>query len=112
MHERLNNNPLENPERHYPVEMPYRIDNSYILHMDVPNGYAVEQLPKSVRYMLRDGSGVFEYQLQSDGKGIDFQTRLQLKRSNYSIEEYPDLRSLYALIVQKEKEPIIFKKTN
>jgi hypothetical protein len=112
MHERLNNNPLENPERHYPVEMPYRIDNSYILHMDVPNGYAIEQLPKSVRYILRDGSGVFEYQLQSDGKSIDFQTRLQLKRSNYSIEEYPDLRSLYALIVQKEKEPIIFKKTN
>ena len=112
MHERLNTNPLENPERHYPVEMPYRIDNSYILHMDVPKGYAVEQLPKSVRYMLQDGSGVFEYQLQSDGKSIDFQTRLQLKRSNYSIEEYPDLRSLYALIVQKEKEPIIFKKTN
>jgi Domain of Unknown Function with PDB structure (DUF3858)/Domain of Unknown Function with PDB structure (DUF3857)/Transglutaminase-like superfamily len=112
MHERLNNNPLENPERHYPVEMPYHIDNSYILHMDVPKGYAIEQLPKSIRYLLQDGSGVFEYQVQSDGKSIDFQTRLQLKRSNYSIEEYPDLRSLYALIVQKEKEPIIFTKIN
>ena len=112
MHERLNNNPLENPERHYPVEMPYHVDNGYILHMDVPNGYAIEQLPKSIRYTLQDGSGVFEYRLQSDGKSIDFQTRLQLKRSNYSIEEYQDLRSLYALIVQKEKEPIIFKKIN
>jgi hypothetical protein len=112
MHERLNNNPLEDPERHYPVEMPFRIDNVYVLHMDIPKGYAIEQLPKSVRITLTDRSGSFEYQLESDGKTIDFQTRLQLKRTNYSIEEYPELRSLYALIVQKEKEPIIFKKIN
>lgn len=112
MHERLNTNPLENPERHYPVEMPYLVDNKYALRMDVPKGYAIEQLPKSVRIVLPDRSGSFEYQLQSDGKTIDFLTRLQLKRSNYSIEEYPELRSLYALIVQKEKEPIIFKKIN
>jgi hypothetical protein len=112
MHERLNANPLENPERHYPVEMPYRIDNGYVLHMDIPKGYAIEQLPKSARISLTDASGSFEYQLESDGKTIDFQTRLQLKRTNYSIEEYPELRSFYALIVQKEKEPIIFKKIN
>jgi hypothetical protein len=112
MHERLNNNPLENPERHYPVEMPYRVDNGYVLHMDIPKGYAIEQLPKSVRITLTDRSGSFEYQLESDGKTIDFQTRLQLKRTNYSIEEYPELRSFYALIVQKEKESIIFKKIN
>jgi hypothetical protein len=110
MHERLDNNPLENPERHYPVEMPYRIDNGYVLHMDIPKGYVVEQLPKSVRITLTDRSGSFVYQLESDGKTIDFQTRLQLKRTNYSVEEYPELRGLYALIVQKEKEPIIFKK--
>ena len=112
MHERLNTNPLENPERHYPVEMPYRIDNLYSLRMDIPKGYAIEQLPKSVRITLPDRSGSFEYQLESDGKSIQLQTRLQLKRANYGIEEYPELRNLYALIVQKEKEPIIFKKIN
>ncbi len=112
MHERLNNNPLENPERHYPVEMPYCVDNGYVLHMDIPKGYVVEQLPKSVRIVLTDRSGSFDYQLVSDGKSVDFQTRLLLKRTNYPIEEYPELRNLYALIVQKEKEPIIFKKIN
>jgi hypothetical protein len=112
MHERMNTNPLENPERNYPVEMPYRVDNAYALRMDIPKGYAIEQLPKSVRIVLPDKSGSFEYQLESDGKSIELQTRLQLKRANYSIGEYPELRGLYALIVQKEKEPVIFKKIN
>lgn len=112
MHERMNNSPIPDPERHYPVEMPYCIDNNYILHMDIPRGYAVEQLPKSMRFTLEDGSGSFEYRIDTDGKTIDFHTRLQLKRTNYTVAEYSGLHDFFALVVQKEKEPIIFKKTN
>ena len=112
MHERMNNSPIPDPERHYPVEMPYCIDNNYILHMDIPKGYTVEQLPKSTRFTLEDGSGSYEYRIDTDGKTIDFHSRMQLKRTNYTVAEYSGLRDFFALVIQKEKEPIIFKKTN
>ncbi len=112
MHERMTANPLAEPERTYPVEMPYRVDNVYVLSMDVPKGYTLDQLPKSARYTLEDSSGYFEYMIASDGKTVNFSMRLQLKKTNFPVSQYSALREFYALVVQKEKEPIIFKKIN
>ena len=110
LHERMNANPLSDPDRDYPVEMPYRVDNNYVLIMDIPKGYAVDQLPKSVHYILQDSSCSFEYQLHLEGGSIDFRMRLRLLKAIYPVEQYPALRDFFAQVVQKEKEPIVFKK--
>jgi hypothetical protein len=112
MHERIGNNPLPSPERHYPVEMPFGVDNNYVLRMEIPKGYVVEQLPKSARFSLEDGGGYYEYLIESDGKAINFRMRLLLNRTIYPVEDYKALRDFYSLIIEKEKEQIIFKKTS
>ena len=112
MHERIANNPLPNPERHYPVEMPFRLDNSYVLRMEIPKGYVVEELPKSARYSLEDGGGYYEYLIESDGKAINFRMRLRLNRTNYPVSDYKALRDFYSLIIEKEKEQMVFKKSS
>ncbi len=33
------NNPFKSMERHYPVEMPYKIDETYLLNMEIPAGF-------------------------------------------------------------------------
>ncbi len=111
-HERFNNNPFNSPVRHYPVEMPYCIDNTYVLNMDIPKGYKVDPLPKSQRVVLEDGIGVFEYLIQSDEKTIQFRTHLQIKKTYFTLGEYPGLRDFFSSIVNKEKEPIVLKKIN
>ena len=37
--------------------MPYCIDETYILNMEVPAGYKVDELPKSARVSLNDNEG-------------------------------------------------------
>jgi hypothetical protein len=111
-HERFNTSPFNSPVRHYPVEMPYCIDNSYSLIMDIPKGYKVDQLPKSQRVMLADGKGVFDYIIQSDGKTIEFRMHLQITKTFYNLDEYKGLREFFSAIVNKEKEVIVFKKIN
>jgi hypothetical protein len=83
-----------------------------VLSMDVPKGYTLDQLPKSARYTLEDSSCYFEYMITSDGKTVNFNMRLQLRKTTFPVSEYSALRDFYALVVQKEKEPIIFKKIN
>ena len=112
LHERFNNNPFNAVIRHYPVEMPFCIDNTYVLNMEVPKGYSVDQLPKSASVKLEDSTGLFTYDIQSDGKMIQFRTRLQIRKAFYGLDEYQGLRDFFSFIVGKEKEPIVFKKIN
>ncbi len=111
-HERFNSNPFNAPIRHYPVEMPFCVDNNYVLNMDIPQGYRVEQLPKSQRIKLEDSSGVFEYLISADSGVIHFRSQLKIRKTGYDLDEYPGIRDFFSLIVAKEKEPIVLKKIN
>jgi transglutaminase-like putative cysteine protease len=110
--ERFNTNPFTSPVRHYPVEMPFCIDNNYVLNMDIPRGYRVDQLPKSQRVRLSDSGGLFEYLISADSSAIHFRTRLTIRKTNFGLDEYQSIRDFFSLIVAKEKEPIVLKKIN
>jgi hypothetical protein len=110
--DRMTENPFKSAERRYPVEMPYAKDQNYILTMEIPAGYEVEELPKSTIVRLEDSSALFEYVLSQDGDHIYFRTRIRLMKANYEPEEYAVLRDFFAAIVKKENEQIVFKKKN
>jgi hypothetical protein len=107
--DRITENPFKEAMRVYPVEMPYARDANYILTMDIPSGYLVEELPKSEKITLEDGS-YFEYLLSQDGDQVHFRTRLRLMKANYEPQEYELLRSFFATVVNKENEQIVFKR--
>jgi hypothetical protein len=107
--DRMTENPFKDAVRIYPVEMPYARDVNYILTMDVPSGFVVEEMPKSQKVLLNDG-GYFEYILTQDDDQIHFRTRIRLVRANYQPQEYAELREFFAAIVKKEGEQIVFKK--
>ncbi len=71
--DRMTENPFKSAERRYPVEMPYAKEQNYILTMDKPAGYVVEELPKSAKIRMDDSSAFFEYLLSEDGDQIHFQ---------------------------------------
>ena len=79
--------------------------------MEVPAGYEVDELPKSmVVKMNESGEGMFEYRISQSGTSISFRCRVQLKRAYFDPEEYEMLREFFNMIVTKESEQIVFKK--
>ena len=58
--EGMKENPFAAAVRHYPIEMPYEVDELYVLQMDIPKGYEVEELPKGVRVKLNEWDGLYE----------------------------------------------------
>ncbi len=104
-------NPFKSAERLYPVEMPYGFDETYTLQMDVPSGYEVDELPKSMVVKLNEeNEGMFEYRISQSGSGISFRSRIRISRAYFMPEEYEMLREFFNLVVKKQAEQIVFKK--
>jgi uncharacterized protein YfkK (UPF0435 family) len=106
----LKKNPFSAAVRFYPVEMPYKSDITYVLSMEIPKGYKVDELPESVRIKLNENEGMFEYIIENNGESIQMRCKLQVKATKYLNEDYQTLRDFYSFVVKKEAEQIVFKK--
>ena len=104
-------NLFKSAERYYPVEMPYTFDETYTFSLVIPQGYTLDELPKSVLVKLNDaGDGQFEYRLSESGGMISMRSRIQLRRANFQPDEYELLREFFNFIVKKHSEQIVLKK--
>jgi uncharacterized protein YfkK (UPF0435 family) len=108
--ESVKENPFKAAERFFPVEMSSCTDKTYILSMEVPRGYKIEELPKSAKVSLNENEGMFEYMIGESGGRIQLRCRTVLKKANFDPEDYQTLRDFFAFIVKKEAEQIVFKK--
>jgi hypothetical protein len=110
MSEAQKNNPFKSLDRQYPVEMPYKMDETYVLSMDIPKGYQVDEMPKSARVAFNETDGMFEYLVQKDERSIQMRVHLKLNRAFFPTEDYSPLRDFFGYVVKKENEQIVFKK--
>jgi hypothetical protein len=108
--ESLKENPFKAAERMYPVEMPHAMDETYIFNMEIPEGYVVDEIPKSAKVLFNEDEGFFEYLVAKDDHLIQLRTRIKLKKANFKPEDYSVLRDFFGFIVKKENEQIVFKK--
>ena len=103
-------NPFKAADRKYPVEMPYATDETYIFSMEIPEGYSVDELPKSAKVAFNGDQGYFEYLVQAGADNIQMRCRVKLNKAQFLPEDYSALRDFFGFIVKKESEPIVLKK--
>jgi hypothetical protein len=110
MKEGYRENPFKSAERSYPVEMPYKMNETYSFYIDIPAGYLVDELPASTKVMLNDNDGYFEYVITKSDAGINMRSKIKLEKATFPPEDYQTLRNFFALVVKKQSEQIVFKK--
>jgi len=103
-------NPFSSESRHFPIEMDYPLDRMYVLNMEIPTGYVVDEIPKSAKVAFNENEGFYEYMIQKDETSIQLRCRIKLNRAVYSPDEYNSLRDFFGFVVKKESELITFKK--
>jgi hypothetical protein len=103
-------NPFKSAERKYPVEMPYVMDETYVFNMEIPNGYVVDEMPKSAKVSLNGTEGSFEYLIAKDDANIQMRSRIKLNKATFEPDDYSTLRDFFAFIVKQQSEQIVFKK--
>lgn len=110
LNEAYKENPFTAAERSYPVEMPYSFDETYVLNIEMPANYEVDEIPESTKIAFNDGDGYFEYLISKSESLIQMRTRIYFNKTNYAPEEYQNLRDFFAYVVKKESEQIVLKK--
>jgi hypothetical protein len=103
-------NPFSAAVRRYPVEMPYKIDETFILNLKLPEGYVVDEIPKSTKVKLNEDEGMFEYLISAKDGIVQLRTRLNLAKANFPAEDYESLREFFSYVVKKQSEQIVLKK--
>jgi hypothetical protein len=97
-------------DRKYPVEMPYKSDETYILNVEIPKGYEIDELPKSVRVNFNDTEGLFEYIVSKSETMVTLQCHLKFEKAVFAKDDYKSLRDFFDYIVKKDNEQFVFKK--
>lgn len=103
-------NPFTAAKRKYPVEMSYARDETYIFSLMIPDGYVVDELPKSTKVAFNGDQGYFEYLAVNSGGQIQLRCRVKLNKAWFGPEDYSSLRDFFGYIVKKENEQIVLKK--
>lgn len=99
-------------DRKYPVSFPTTLEDTYMVTIDVPEGYIVDELPKSARFDLSEGGAKFTYTIGQVGGKIQLRTTVGFNKTMFLPEEYEGLKAFYAAIIAKQSEQIVFKKAN
>ncbi len=108
--EGLKQNYFQSMERNYPVELPFKMDETFLFQIEIPEGYVVDELPKSVKVSLNASDGSFEYIISKSPTVVVLRTRLNIENTLFMPEDYETLREFFDFVVKKHAEQIVFKK--
>jgi Transglutaminase-like superfamily len=103
-------NPFKLEKREYPVDYGSPLEKLYMCKISIPDGYTVDELPKSVMLKLPENSARYVYNVTQNGNTISLTSNLQINKSLFTQDEYPHLREFYTQLVAKQAEQIVLKK--
>jgi Domain of Unknown Function with PDB structure (DUF3857) len=105
-------NPFKQEKREYPVEFSHPLRNNFSLNLTIPNGYIVEELPKSIRMNLPNNGGLFQYASSVNGNVIQLVIKIQIDQLRFEPEDYEFVKAFFNQIATKSAEQVVLKKKN
>lgn len=106
----LSDNPFSQIERKFPVEFDYSYSYQVECSLQIPDGYQVEELPKSVKYKLPGNAAFCQFMAGQSGNTVIFKYVFQLSQIVYLQDEYSMIREFYGQVAAKNLEMMVLKK--
>jgi hypothetical protein len=108
LNEMLDDNPLKQKSRNYPIDMEYPKKKSFNVFVEIPEGYEIEYLPEDQRI----SNSLFEmsYKNEVGEKNIRVLFSFYFKKSVYSASDYRKIKIYFEELINKGSEKIVFSK--
>jgi len=107
---KTNQNPFQKDKRYLPISFPQQTEYTSVVSVTVPANYQIAELPKNVDIANTDKTMRFTYQVQTVGNTITISTKFTINKLQYETIEYPSIRGVYEMMLQKQNEAIVLKK--
>jgi len=109
--ERTKENPFRLEERKFPVDFAYPQEENYRITVEFPKGYVIDKMPKNEKIILPGERASFTFLSAVEGNRLMLNSKIAIKTSVFSSEEYHELKELFMNVVRKQAEQIVFKKS-
>ena len=106
----IDENPFIQEERKLPVELPYPYSVRMINTFTIPDGYQIEELPKSQTVKMEGDDGSCLYRIAGSDNHIQITYAFTLNKTFFNPEEYALLKQFWGAISDKSNEMIVLKK--
>lgn len=102
--------PFIQEERQLPLEMPYTERLSLAVFLEIPDGYAIDELPKSMNIKTEDGQGYCRYNIGQQGSQIKLTYFFAFDKLVHLADEYKAVKSFWEMVAEKNNEILVLKK--
>jgi len=103
-------NPFKLEERLYPIDFEFPQKDQYIISYEIPEGYAIKTLTKSIKAITPDKEAEFILSASSRGNIIQISIIVNLKKAIISSESYMYVKEFFNQLISKNKERIVLAK--
>lgn len=103
-------NPFTQQERRLPLETAYPDQLMLTVTLTLPEGYAVEEIPKTLMIKADDGGAICRYNITQRESVVSLVYTFSFKKMLYLPNEYPGLKSFWEAVVEKNNEMLVLKK--
>ncbi len=104
-------NPFKSLKRQYPVNFPRPFKGQYVMNLELPAGYALEETPKGAKISLLNNGGklMFTCNKMADNK-VQVILKLNIAQLEFNPDEYDGLRKFFDLNSEKVAMQLVLKK--
>jgi len=82
-----------------------------VFNIAIPEGYEIVQLPEPIAVATQDKSAVFQYVSNQVGQNLQLMVKFSVNKPVFYENEYGELKEMFNIVVEKEQENVILKKT-
>jgi hypothetical protein len=106
----VNENPFKQESREFPVDYAFPFLNKYIINIDIPAGYKIEQLPASGMQTMQNDLGSFKFVTSATETKIQIMVTNQINEAIVPSDAYKMIKDYYQGMVDKQNEKIVLVK--
>lgn len=103
-------NPFKEEERNYPIDFIYPQTNAYTVTYEIPEGYEVDFLPASKKFVTGSNSISASWYVIKDEKQIKVKFNLDYNIAFIESKEYYDIKKIFDEVIKFKDERIVLKK--
>jgi hypothetical protein len=105
-----NRNPFLQENRKLPVYYGYPQQYKYNITYEIPEGYAIESLPKGLSLSTGENVGQFVFNIAANGNKIQITINKEINLALISASFYENLQAFYKQMIGKQQDKIVLKK--